>query len=107
MMDDQFHAVLLVVAVDLLVGRSEIFAEHLRREEGGNLGAPVIVMEQCIGLQVMADFLSQSQFPFGVHIDQLMHLVGVLVEGHQAVLDLHQIMALLEDTGGDEHGSAD
>ena len=62
-------------------------------------------MEQSIGLDVLADFGSQIQFKLGDGIENLVHLVGVLIEGHQAILNLHQIMALLENARKHSRGN--
>ena len=103
--NDQFHTVGLVVAVDLLVGGLDELTEHGGRQEGGDLAAPVIVMEQSIGLDVLADLFCQLHFEVGDLVNDLLHLIGILIEGHQTVLDLGQVVALLEDAG--EHGGGD
>ena len=63
------------------------------------------MMEQGIGFNVLADFRGQVQLELGDLVDNLVHFVGILIEGHQAVLNFHQIMALLKNTG--EHGGSD
>ena len=105
MVDDDLHAMLLVVAVDLLVCGDEELFKHLRGEEGGVVGTPVVVVEHRVGMGVLAELLGQLQLVFGDVIDQLVHLVGVGVEGHQRLLNAHQVVHLLEDAGGDGGGN--
>ena len=102
MVSDELHSVLLIVAVDLHVRGFDELAEHVRREEGRYLGAPVVMMEQTIRLHVFAHLGCVVQFELSDAVDQFVHLVGILVEGEQTVLDLQQIVALFENAGSKE-----
>ena len=62
------------------------------------------MVEQSVGLDVLADFRCQIQLELGQHIDDLVHLIGILIESHQAVLNLGQIVALLKDAGENRGG---
>ena len=103
--DNELHAVVLIILVDLHVAGLDELPEHLGGQEGGLLAAPVIVVEQGIGLNVGADLLGQVQLKLGDLVQDFVHFIGVLIEGHEAVLDLHQVVALLKHAGGDEGGA--
>ena len=98
-MDDQLYAVAVVIAVDLLIGLQEEVLKDGGTQEGVQLAAPVVVVQDGIGMQVGADALSQLQLPVGQVLDEIVHLVGVLHVVHQSFLHGAQMMDLLEDTG--------
>ena len=100
--DDALDAVGFIISVDLLIRGQDEFFEHGRGDKGRCLAAPVVVMEQCVGLYILADLLGVRELIFGDHVDDLMHLVGVCIKGCEAVGDLQQIVALLEDAGRDK-----
>ena len=63
------------------------------------------MVEQSVGLDVLADFGGKIQLKLGDDVENLVHLIRILVEGHQAVLNLHQIVALLENSGEHSGGN--
>ena len=60
------------------------------------------MMENHIGLQVLADALSILQLPLAQVVDQSMHFIGILIVSHQSFADAHQVVALLEQAGSDK-----
>ena len=58
------------------------------------------MVEEGVGLQMLADLLGILELPLGDVVDELVHGLGLLVEVDEAVLNLHQIVALLKDAGG-------
>ena len=104
MVDDELHAVVLVVAVDLLIGLQEEVLEDGGTQEGVLLAAPVVVVEDGVGVEVGADALGQLQLPVGEVLDEVVHLIGVLHVVHQGFLNGAEVVALLEDARGDEGG---
>ena len=103
-MNYQLYAVALVVSVDLLVSRLIELSEHLRGDERGDLGTPVVMMEHGFRVYVLAELGRVIQLELGDHVDQFVHLVRVGVEVHHGVLDLTEIVALLEDAGSEVSG---
>ena len=55
-------------------------------------------------MDVIADHVAALQLPLGDVFDEVVHVLGVLVEGHEGVGDLHQVVALLKDAGRHERG---
>ena len=53
-------------------------------------------------MDVVDGDVGKLQLPLGEVLDELMHLVGVLVQGDHRVGDLHEVMAHLPDAGGAE-----
>ena len=51
MVYDEFHSVVMVVAVDFFVCIEEEFREHFRAEEGVRLAAPVVVVQNRVGMK--------------------------------------------------------
>ena len=104
MVHDQLHAVVVQVAVHLLVGLEVELREHLGRHERRDLRAPIVVMEDGVGVHVRAQALGEFQLVFGDVGDEVVHLIGAFVEAHHRGLDLAQVMRALEHAGDHVRG---
>ena len=96
MVDNQLHAVILVVTINLLITVQIELLEHVNRHESGSLAAPVVVMEQGVGLDMAADTFRQLQLKVNQVLDEVLHVIGLLIQVDQSLLDLTQVMALLK-----------
>ena len=104
MVNDQFYAVRLIVAVNFFIGRKNKFFKHSRRNKGRSLASPVVMMEDSIRLYVFADFFRILQFPIREVVDQLLGSFRLFVEIHQTVLDFLKVVALFKDAGSHKLG---
>ena len=77
------------IAVKPTVRLLEKFPPHVRVHEQRVLGAPVVVGEDHIRLQTVNEQLHIAQPVLGDVFNELAHLVGVLVEIRQRVLEAH------------------
>ena len=101
-MNDQLYAVGFIVAVNLFISRQDKFFKHSRRNKGGSLASPVVVMEDGIRLYVFADLFRVLKLPVCKIVDQFLGCLRFFIEVHQAVLDLLKMVALLKDSGSDK-----
>ena len=101
MVDDQFHPMVLVVSVDRLVRLEEELFEHLGRQEGGYLRPPVVMVEQGVRLDVLEVGVRQTQLPTDDLVYEGVHLFRFLVEVHQRLGDLAQVVQPFEDARHD------
>ena len=62
------------------------------------------MVEDGVGMQLVADLLGQSQLVFGDGLDEVMHLVGVGHVVHQRLVDGAEVVALLKEAGGHKDG---
>ena len=90
------------VPVEPAVRLLEKLPPHLRLHEQGVLGAPVVVGEDHVRLQVVDKQLHIAQPVLQNVLDQLVHLLRMLVEVGQRVLKAHKEVALLKDAGAHE-----
>ena len=92
------------VAIEAAVGLLEKLPPHLRLHEQGVFGAPVVVGEQHVGLQAVDEHFGIGQPELGDVLNQLVHLVRVLIERGEGVFKIHEEVALLEDAGAHKAG---
>ena len=97
-------AALADVAVKAAVGLLVELAPHLRLHEEGVLGAPVVMGEDDVRVQVVDEHLHVFEAVIGDVVYELVHLIGVLVEVGERVLKAHEKVALLEYAGAHEAG---
>ena len=90
------------VPIEPAVRLLEKLPPHLRLHEQGVLGAPVVVGEDDVRLQVVDEQLHISQPVLRDVLNELVHLLRVLVQRRQRVLKAHQEMALFKNTGAHE-----
>ena len=101
-MVDGDHALGTDIAVNFPVGLLEELTPHIRVHEEIRFGAPVIVEEDTVRVHLFAIELHDLQFIFADIINQLMHLVRMLIEVGERVFKTHQKVALLKQPGAGE-----
>ena len=69
------------------------------------MGTPVVVVEHRVGVAVLHQQLGQLQLVVGDVVNELVHLVGVGVEGQQGLIDAHQVVHLLKNAGENGAGA--
>ena len=92
------------IAIEAAIGLLEELPPHLRLHEQGVFGAPVVVGEQHVGLKAVDEHFGIGQPELGDVLDQLVHLVRVLIERGEGVFKIHEEVALLKDAGAHKAG---
>ena len=92
------------VPVEPTVRLLEELPPHLRLHEQSVLGAPVVMGEDQVRVEVVNEHFHIADAVIGDVIDQLMHLLRVLIEVGEGILKAHEKMALLKDAGAHETG---
>ena len=92
------------VAIKPAVRLLEEFPPHLRLHEQSVLGAPVVVREDHVRLQIVDEQLHVQQPIRGDVVNERVHLLRVLIQVRQRVLKAHQEVALLKNACAHEAG---
>ena len=90
------------VSVEPAVRLLEERPPHLGLHEQGVLGAPVVVGEDHVRAQAVDQQLHIGQPVFQNVLDEVVHLLRMLVKAGQCVLEAHEEVALLKDAGAHE-----
>jgi len=77
MVNDDLEAVVVVAAVQPLVGLQEELGKHVGREERRLGGAPVVVVPDDVRVQPCRHQLHIPAFPVGDVLDELVHALGL------------------------------
>ena len=99
MMEYVFYSVIMVISVNLLIGLYKEFLEHGRTHECALLAAPVVMMEDCFRMQMIADTFCKAKLKLRQHFNHVVQLVRRLVHSHQRIINLAHMVALLEKAG--------
>jgi hypothetical protein len=78
--------------------------EHVGREEGSDLAAPVVMVEQGIGFKPLNDLLGISNLKVGEVFDQRMHVLRLLIQIEHGIFHAHEVMGHLKCTGSIKNG---
>ena len=92
------------VAVEAAVGLLEELAPHLGLHKEGVFRAPVIVGEDDVWLQAVDQAADIVKAVLRDRLDELVHLVGMLVERGQRIFKAHEEVALLKNARAHETG---
>ena len=90
------------IAVEAAVGFLEKRPPHIRMHKQGILGAPVIVGEDDIRVQVIDEQLHIAQAIVGDVVNEPVHFIGMLIKGGEGVFKAHKEVALLKNTRAHE-----
>ena len=104
MVRDDLHTVGFIIAVDLHKSWLDKLAEHIRGQEGRDLAAPVVVVEQCVRFDVFAELSRVVQLKLRDAVDQLVHFVRIFIESDETLLHAHQMVAHFKNAGCIERG---
>ena len=107
-MVDHDGTVILRDLIQLLITRGIELVEDLGGHERGELRAPVVVREDHVDFgDLLKVFFQQIHAPVGDVVEQIIHLIRVLQQECQAVLERHEAVGQLEGTGNHERRHED
>ena len=90
------------IAVEAAVGLLEKGPPHIRVHEQGILGAPVVMGEDNVRVEVVDKQLHIAQAVVGDVVNEPVHFLGMLVKGGEGVFKAHEEVALLKNTRAHE-----
>ncbi|VTR66321.1 hypothetical protein DESC_480031 [Desulfosarcina cetonica] len=93
---DQLHAVILPEPIGSFVGFQVKLIEHGRRKERGDLAAPVVMVEQGVGLEISDRLLGIFDLIIDEVVDQLVHALRFFVQVHHGGFHAHEMVGHLK-----------